>query len=196
MVRFEVKLVNSGGGMKVTVFGGAHPKNGETAYEEAYDLGRLLGKSGYTVLTGGYIGTMEAVSKGVNETGGHVIGITCDEIEKWRSIRKNAWVQEELHYPTLRERLYALLEQCDAAIALPGGVGTLAEICMLWNHLIIAAFPPKPLIVIGDAWKTVIKEFLSEFEGYVHAHDQDLLQFAPDNETAITLLKKSIESRS
>jgi uncharacterized protein (TIGR00730 family) len=182
--------------MKVTVFGGAHPKNGEPAYKEAYDLGRLLGKSGYTVLTGGYIGTMEAVSKGVNETGGHVIGVTCDEIEKWRSIKKNAWVQEELHYSTLRERLYTLLEQCDAAIALPGGVGTLAEICLLWNHLIIAAFPPKPLIVIGGAWKKVIKEFLGEFEGYVNMRDQDLIQFAPDNQAAISLLKESLESRS
>ena len=46
--------------MKVTVFGGAHPKNGEPAYKEAYDLGILLGKSGYTVLTGGRgIFTME-----------------------------------------------------------------------------------------------------------------------------------------
>ncbi len=180
--------------MKVTVFGGAHPKYGEPAYEEAYDLGRLLGKSGYTVLTGGYIGTMEAVSKGVNETGGHVIGVTCDEIEKWRPIQKNAWVQEELHFSTLRERLYTLLEQCDAAIALPGGVGTLAEICMLWNHLIISAFPPKPLIVIGGAWEKVIRGFLGEFNGYVHVHDQDLLQFASDNNVALDLLKKSSPS--
>jgi predicted Rossmann-fold nucleotide-binding protein len=50
--------------VRVTVFGGSKPKVGESAYEDAFQLGSLLGKAGYTVLTGGYIGTMEAVSHG------------------------------------------------------------------------------------------------------------------------------------
>ena len=61
----------------VTIFGGSEPHAGEPAYEEARRLGELLAAAGFTVLTGGYIGTMEAVSRGANETGGHVIGITC-----------------------------------------------------------------------------------------------------------------------
>ncbi|MDI6694379.1 MAG: hypothetical protein QME21_04975 [Anaerolineales bacterium] len=63
----------------VTVFGGSRPTPED--YEQALHLGRLLGGSGYIVLTGGYIGVMEAVSRGASEAGGHVIGVTCDEIE-------------------------------------------------------------------------------------------------------------------
>ena len=47
--------------MKVSVFGGSQPQEGSAAYAEAQNLGRLLAERGHTVLTGGYIGTMEAV---------------------------------------------------------------------------------------------------------------------------------------
>ena len=116
--------------MNITVFGGSQPKPGEPAYLEAMRLGALLGKTGHTVLTGGYIGTMEAVSRGAAESGGHVVGVTCEEIESWRAVLANPWVQEEWHYETLRERLDALIDHCQAALALPGGVGTLVEIAM------------------------------------------------------------------
>lgn len=89
--------------MNVTVFGGSQPMPGDPAYQEAMNLGSLLAQSGHTVLTGGYIGTMEAVSRGASEAGGHVIGVTCDEIEIWRPTRANPWVKEEWHYKTLRE---------------------------------------------------------------------------------------------
>jgi len=100
--------------MKVTVFGGAGPKPGDPAYLEALELGRELAQAGHSVLTGGYIGTMEAVSRGAAEAGGHVIGVTCDEIETWRAVSPNAWVQEEWRYPSLRQRLFALMDHCDA----------------------------------------------------------------------------------
>lgn len=68
--------------MNIAVFGGSQPKEGDPAYAEAYELGSLLAQAGHTVLTGGYIGTMEAVSRGAAEAGGHVIGVTCEEIER------------------------------------------------------------------------------------------------------------------
>ena len=70
--------------MNITVFGGAQPKEGSAAYEEARELGKLLAERGHAVLTGGYMGTMEAVSRGASEAGGHVIGVTCEDIEEWR----------------------------------------------------------------------------------------------------------------
>ncbi|NPV56306.1 MAG: hypothetical protein HPY76_06515, partial [Anaerolineae bacterium] len=117
--------------MNVTIFGGAAPKPGEPAYLEAERLGRLLAQQGDTVLTGGYIGTMEAASKGAADADGHVIGVTCEEIESWRLVAPNAWVTEERRFEKLSDRLQELVLACDAAIALPGGVGTLAEIAML-----------------------------------------------------------------
>src|SRR5262245_61788773 len=111
--------------MNISVFGGSQPKEGSPAYYEAMELGRLLAQRGHTVLTGGYIGTMEAVSRGAHEAGGHVIGVTCEDIETWRPIKANRWVKEERRMKTLVERLHALIHESDAAMALPGGAGTL-----------------------------------------------------------------------
>ncbi|MDP2993622.1 MAG: LOG family protein, partial [Anaerolineales bacterium] len=123
--------------MNITVFGGSQPKEGNASYAEAYELGSLLARAGHTVLTGGYIGTMEAVSRGAAEAGGHVIGVTCADIEAWRPVRPNAWVQEQRRFATLQERLNELVLACDAAIALPGGPGTLTEIALTWNLMIV-----------------------------------------------------------
>jgi hypothetical protein len=159
--------------MKVSIFGGASPKPGEPAYEEARQLGFLLGKAGHVILTGGYIGTMEAASRGVAEAGAHVIGATCADIEAWRGTRANQWVKEEWHFATLRERLYALVDGCDAAIALPGGVGTLTEICALWNQLIINLTPVrKPLILVGEGWQKVINDLFLEQGAYIRETDR------------------------
>ena len=175
--------------LRVTVFGGSLPKPGEPAYEDALELGKLLGAAGYTVLTGGYMGTMEAVSRGASESGGHVVGVTCDEIESWRPAKPNPWVQEEMRYPTLRQRLYALIDACDAAIALPGGVGTLAEIATMWSQMQVTTTSPLPLILIGDGWKIMLEDFFDELGDYVPEKSQALVTFAPDVKTAFSQLE-------
>jgi len=174
--------------MKVSVFGGSQPKEGTLAYEEARKLGVLLAKQGHVVLTGGYIGTMEAVSRGAAEAGGHVIGVTCEEIEKWRKVGANPWVKEEQKVKTLIERLSTLIQGCDAAIALPGGPGTLTEIALTWNLMIVESRHRSPLILVGGGWQSTIDQFFKEFETYIPGNQRDLLQFAPDVETAVKML--------
>jgi uncharacterized protein (TIGR00725 family) len=151
-------------------------------------LGRLLAQAGHTVLTGGYSGSMEAVSRGAAEAGGHVIGVTCDEIEAWRPLGANAWVKEERRFTTLRERLFALIEGCEAAMALPGGAGTLAEISLTWNLLIIRALDPRPLILVGPGWRQVFDQVSASFNGFIPEHDRRLLSYAPDVPSAVSLL--------
>src|SRR5215216_3329793 len=92
--------------MRISVFGGSQPREADVAYAEAMELGSLLAQHGHTVLTGGYIGVMEAVSRGAQGAGGHVIGVTCEDIETWRPIKANAWVMEEIRKKTLVERLH------------------------------------------------------------------------------------------
>jgi uncharacterized protein (TIGR00730 family) len=179
--------------MRVTVFGGTHTKPGETDYEQAVKLGKLLGECGHTVLTGGYIGTMEAVSRGAAETGAHVIGVTCDEIERFRPGGPNAWVKEEQRFPQLIERLNGLIDGCDAAIALPGGVGTLAEVTITWNRMLIGSISPRPLILIGSAWQNIVEAFFTNQGEYIAARDQKWVQFAPDVEHAVSMLPSSTE---
>jgi uncharacterized protein (TIGR00730 family) len=174
--------------MNVTVFGGSQPKEGSAAYAEAYQIGKLLAEAGHTVLTGGYMGAMEAVSRGASEAGGHVIGVTCLEIESWRNARANPWVKEERKFDTLRQRLDGLIDGCDAAIALPGGPGTLTEIAMMWNLMIVDAIHRRPLILVGHGWNAMFGQAYSELADYFAENQRALLQFAPDIQSAVQLL--------
>ncbi len=175
--------------MKISVFGGAQPKEGEAAYAEAMELGKLLAERGHIVLTGGYIGTMEAVSRGAHEAGGHVIGVTCTEIERWRGIGANRWVKEEWRKETLVERLHTLIHESDAAFALPGGAGTLTEISLLWNLMIVESLHRRPLILIGRGWQSTFDQFFKEFSSYMTVPQREILKFAPDVQTAVKLLE-------
>ena len=175
--------------MKISVFGGAQPQPDTPEYEEARTLGRLLAERGHTVLTGGYIGVMEAVSRGAHEADGHVIGVTCEDIEAWRPVKANAWVKEEIRKKTLVERLHTLIHTSDAALALPGGAGTLTEISLLWNLMIVESLHRRPLILIGSGWQSTFNQFFTSFETYMSVHQRELLHFAKDVHTAVERLE-------
>jgi uncharacterized protein (TIGR00730 family) len=176
-------------GSIITVFGSSKPAPHEQEYDEAQRLGSLLAQAGYTVATGGYMGTMEAVSRGAAEAGGHVIGVTCDELEAWRPVKHNPWVKEEKRYPRLRDRLLALIDGCDAALALPGGPGTLAEVSMMWNHLLTDAISPRPLILVGKGWQATFATYFESMGPYVTDKDRAWLKFSVDIDSAFNLLQ-------
>jgi uncharacterized protein (TIGR00730 family) len=179
-------------GKRITVFGASSPRPGDQAYQDAYRLGKLIGSSGYTVLTGGYMGTMEAVSRGAAESGGHVIGVTSDEIEAWRPTGPNRWIQEEWRFPTLRQRLYALIEACDVAIALPGGIGTLAEVSVMWSQMQVSTSPQPPLILVGAGWQATIEILFEQLDSYIPEKDRALIMFTPEVKTAFSMLQSSL----
>jgi uncharacterized protein (TIGR00730 family) len=176
--------------VRITVFGGSAPKAGEPAYQAAYQLGRMIGQDGDTLLTGGYIGTMEAASHGCADAGGHVIGVTCDEIEAWRPVKPNKWVMEEIRLPTVKQRLFTLIEECDHAIALPGGVGTLAEIAMMWNQMQVQAIAARRLVVVGDGWRSAFEAMFAGLESYIPPHHRELISFAADTAEAHRMINQ------
>jgi uncharacterized protein (TIGR00730 family) len=179
---------------RIAVFGGSQPKPDEPVYLDALRLGKLLAQAGYTLLTGGYIGTMEALSRGAAETGGHVIGVTCDQIEAWRPVKANAWVNEEWHYTSFEERIFALIENCDAFLALPGGVGTLVEICLSWNLLLTQILPPRPLILIGKGWQATIRQFLAEQGDFIPEDQRKWVSYTPDIDSAFRRLQEILSN--
>ncbi len=154
-------------------------------------LGGLLAQRGHTVLTGGYIGVMEAVSRGASEAGGHVIGVTCEDIEAWRKVKANAWVKEERRKKTLLDRMLAIIEGCDAAIAMPGGLGTLAEISVMWNLMVVESLPRRPLILVGSGWQSTLDQFFNSFEFYMPMRQRDDLLFAENAQVAVEILENS-----
>lgn len=175
--------------MKITIFGGSSPLPESKAYQFAYDLGSGLAKSGHTVITGGYMGTMEASSKGAAEAGGHVVGITCKEIEHWRNQPHNQWVQEEWKMETLQERMIKLMDSCDAAIALPGGPGTLAEIVLMWNRIQIEASPRVPILLVGEEWKKIFSLFFQELNDYISPSSIETIKFMNTVDEIISFLE-------
>jgi len=132
---------------------------------------------------------MEAVSRGAHEAGGHVIGVTCEDIEAWRKVSKNAWVKEEWRRKTLVQRMQAIIEGCDAAIALPGGVGTLAEIALMWNLMVVESLHRRPLILVGSGWQSTLDQFFSSFGYYMPARPREDITFALDIKAAVMELE-------
>jgi uncharacterized protein (TIGR00730 family) len=137
----------------ITVFGSSRPAPGSADYETARALGAALARAGFAVCTGGYGGTMEGVSRGACEAGGHVIGVTA---EVFRS-RANAWVAEEVRVKTWQERLFELIRRGQGYVVLPGGTGTLAELAVVWEMLNKSFLDRKPLVVLGDFWRVVLE---------------------------------------
>jgi len=138
----------------VTVFGGARVAVDAPLYAESLELGRRLAEAGYAVATGGYTGTMEAVLRGAREAGAHTVGYTCATFE--RDFQPNPWVVEERKTAVLSARIQRLAEESDAFVVVHGGLGTLAELALVWNMLLAGELPNKPLVVIGPEWPKVI----------------------------------------
>lgn len=136
----------------VTVFGSSHPGLGEAQYAVAQELGGELARQGFILCSGGYAGTMEAVSRGAKEAGGRTIGITAHFFKA----RANQFIDEEIRKKTWQGRLFALIERGDAFVACPGGTGTLVELAVVWEMLNKNVISRKPLVVLGEFWHSII----------------------------------------
>lgn len=172
-------------GPLISVYGSAQPVPGSDLYEEARTLGRLLAEAGFGVMTGGYDGTMAAVSQGAHEGGGHIIGITIDVFPR----PANPWVREEVRYPGFSERLRHLTDLADGFVVLRGGIGTLTEIFYTWGLMQTGAVrPAKPIIVLGAPWRRLFT-LLREDDFWIRDDYYDLIQWAETPEEVVTLLQ-------
>ena len=171
----------------ISVFGSSAPRPGSADYEAARTVGRLLAQAGFAVQTGSYSGIMAGASQGACEAGGHVIGVTCAQIEQYRPLPPNQWVKEQIKHQTLRERLLYLVDQCDGAIIMPGGIGTLSELALIWSFVQTGEIVPRPIITVGGLWQRTLAAFIDE--DYVHPDHQALITVA---RTADEAVKKMI----
>ena len=177
-------------GPVIAVFGSSAPQPGSPAYEEARQVGRLLAEAGFAVSTGGYSGTMSAVSQGAAEAGGHVIGVTSDQIEQFRPLGPNEWVLEEIRYPTLQERLLYLVENNEGMIVLPGGIGTLSEMALAWSLMQVGEIGERPMSLLGPNWRETITAF-NDPDAIRPQHLQ-MLHFAETVEAAVSYVVEQV----
>lgn len=136
----------------VTVFGSSRPRPGDAHYAEAHALGAALAEKRLIVCTGGYGGTMEAVSFGAKEAGGRTLAVTAEFFKS----RANKWVDEEIKVKTWQDRLFELVKRGDGYVACPGGTGTLVELAVVWEMLNQGVMRDKPFVVLGNFWEPII----------------------------------------
>lgn len=160
----------------VAVFGGSATRPGEAEYEDAVEAGSLLAKAGFRVATGGYGGVMEAAAIGATRVGGEAIGVTVPTVFSNRS-GANDYITSEVRTASLTERIHEMVSASVASLALPGSIGTLTELVVVWNEAFVTRFSagtPKPVVTVGETWKrlvTDIGDLLNTDATIVACHD-------------------------
>jgi uncharacterized protein (TIGR00730 family) len=185
-----VRIEGEKGMPVIAVFGSSAPAPESEAYAEARRVGLMLAEAGLAVATGGYGGTMAAVSQGVAEAGGRVIGVTSSHMEAWRATPPNEWVAEEIRHTTQRDRLIHLVMNNNGMIALPGGIGTLSEVALAWSLMQTGEMPERPLVLLGPLWRDTIRVYAQA--EYIRPRDMDLIYLATSAETAVGYIRQRL----
>lgn len=140
----------------ITVFGGSRIQPDSPEYDEAYTLGKLLAGAGFTLVNGGYQGTMEASARGAKENGGRVIGVLSNEFD---GLSPNAYLDETIRHEDLFARIREMHTRADGFIVLKGSMGTLAELALVWNLAKVDLKKRKPIILLGNSWNDVLRSW-------------------------------------
>jgi uncharacterized protein (TIGR00730 family) len=175
----------------IGIFGGRHPQPGDEEYTEARNLGRLLAQSNFGVISGGYSGVMEAVSRGALEAGGEATGVT---MEIFGSLPPNPYLTGEIRTRDFFHRLEILATRPCGFIAVRGGMGTLTEMCLIWNMIQTKTAADKPMILLGSFWKPLLESIAGHL--VVSEHDLSLLPVVGTAEEAVECLQQSITRKA
>lgn len=167
----------------VTIFGGAKCVESDVEYAQARRVGQLLAQSGFTICTGGYLGVMEAASRGAREAGGRVLGIVMNQFKA----EPNRFLTDKVATPHFYERLQRLITRSVGFIAIRGGMGTVTELSLVWNKIQTKVIEPRPLVLLGDCWPPVVEQWQRSLA--VSERDVAALDFALTAEEAVDIIK-------
>ncbi len=173
----------------VTVFGSARFSEGHRYYELARKTGGLLAQAGFTVMTGGGPGIMEAANRGAKEAGGRSVG--CN-IELPREQRPNPYLDTVVSFQHFFVRKVMLVKYSYAFIAMPGGYGTLDEIFEAATLIQTAKIENFPLVLVGvDYWQPLLNTLHGPLlgEGAISAADLDIIQLTDSIEEAVSRIQ-------
>jgi uncharacterized protein (TIGR00730 family) len=163
----------------VTIFGSARYNESHPYYEIGRQVGRAVSDLGFTVMTGGGPGLMEAANRGAFESGGRSVG--CN-IQLPREQIPNPYLHRSVtcHYFFVRKVL--LFKYSYAFIGLPGGLGTLDELFEALTLIQTGKVANFPVVLIGTGYWTPLTEMLRHLsaEGTISAADLDLLLVTDD----------------
>ena len=141
----------------VTVFGSARFTEEHPNYALAREVGRRLAEAGFTVMTGGGPGIMEAANRGAKEAGGYSVG--CN-IELPQEQEPNAYLDRWVTFQHFFVRKLMLVKYSYAFIAMPGGFGTLDEIFETATLIQTHKIKEFPLVMVGKEYWQPLVDFL------------------------------------
>jgi len=137
----------------ITSFGTAFINQAEPLYSEIVDIGKHIAEAGCSICSGGYSGSMEAISKGAISAGGDTVGIGV----KRNKSKPNEYLKEFILAENLMERILMLIKKADAYVIFRGGTGTLLEISATLELMNKKAMPEKKMIFYTDFWSSMIE---------------------------------------
>jgi uncharacterized protein (TIGR00730 family) len=173
----------------VTVFGSARFREDQVHYQLARQVGKLLAQSGFTVMTGGGPGIMEAANRGAKEAGGYSVG--CN-IELPVEQKPNPYLDRWVSFRHFFVRKLMLVKYSYAFIALPGGFGTLDEIFETATLIQTGKIKDFPLVLMGkEYWQPLLAFFRDRLmaENTVDAVDIDRILVTDSAEEAVQCVR-------
>jgi len=172
----------------VGVLGSARLGPDDERWEFARRVGAALAGRGWSVMTGGYGGLMEAAASGAASHGGHVLGLP---MRSWCDLSPSPHASELLWCDSYPERFGHLLG-CDAVVALDGGIGTIAELTVVWSVRQTESHAPA-VVVAGRGWPALLATIAERM--VVGADDLALVSVAETSEDVIAAIEYQVRLR-
>lgn len=181
---------------EITIFGSARLRENTVWYKEARRLGKLLGEAGFTVVTGGGGGIMEAANRGAYEAESESVGL---DISLPTEQRRNPYVKKGIGFHYFFTRKVMLSASAQAYIFFPGGFGTLDEFFEMVTLVQTEKMERVPIICVGaDFWSPLdkwIRDTMREKFETIDSADVDLYTIINTAEEAFDLVKDSKERK-
>lgn len=181
---------------EVTFFGSARLSEDSPWYKQAQDLGKLLAKGGFTVITGGGPGIMEAGNRGAFEGGGSSIGL---DIELPTEQRRNPYVKKGIGFHYFFTRKVMLSASAQAYVFFPGGFGTCDEFFEMITLIQTRKMEHVPVVCVGKEFWTPLHEWLrvtmTEKYQTISPEDTSLYTIVDSAKEAFDLIKDSKERK-
>jgi uncharacterized protein (TIGR00730 family) len=169
----------------VTIFGSARVPPGTPQYEMATDMARRLARAGFTVITGGGPGIMEAANKGALEGGGESVGLNI-ELPFEQGMNQYVRVAVNFRYFFVRKTMF--VKYSEAFVIFPGGFGTMDELFESLTLIQTGKVQNFPVVLIGsDYWGGLVDWIRDTMlaEGKISPADLDLLHVTDDPAAAV-----------
>jgi uncharacterized protein (TIGR00730 family) len=177
----------------ITVFGSARFQEEHPYYEAAREFGKRIASLGFTTVTGGGPGIMEAANRGAYETGGNSIG--CNIILPHEQ-KENPYLTASVTFEHFFVRKTMLMKYSYAFIIMPGGFGTMDEFFETLTLIQTKIITQFPVVLYGqDYYKSVMEyiSFMAE-KGTISAEDMKLVILTDNIDEAIQHIIKYIKT--